>query len=116
MKRDWQASYKHSVKQEKQFAEELGARQVKGSGRGREKGDSVLDNFFTADNKCTQSKSYSISLKNLDKLRKDSLGFGRWPMFNVQFIDTLGRVKEDICILDKKFLQELCDLARRKDV
>lgn len=73
-------------KMEKKEAKKDGAKLVRNSGRGSEKGDAKLDEFLV-DYKFN-AKSFSLSLANWHKHRKDAWGNGkREPLISIIFGD-----------------------------
>lgn len=93
-------SHNYSIKQEKEFAKEVGAKQTIASGRLNVKGDSRSKHFYY-DNKCTIHDSYSIKLSDIREAIKNSMLFKQSPVFQLSFITKQEKVREELCILRK---------------
>ena len=82
-------SHARAPKQEKELAEEIGGRTVKGSGCGQEKGDVRLPGVARVECKTTRNRSYGVSVDTLRKLEDAAMPSGEIPFLEVE-LDNQG--------------------------
>lgn len=80
------ASHTRAPKQEKELADRLGGKRVKGSGSGFDKGDVRIKGVALIEAKCTKNKSFSVTREMVDKLENAACAQGELPILVVEFI------------------------------
>ena len=105
----------YSYKQEKTFADGIGARATGGSGRFDTKGDSRLKGIARFDNKATQKASYSIKLADLKKLENQCFLTGEEAVFQVDFLSEACKVKGSYVITTKNHYMDLIEAYKNND-
>ncbi len=86
------AAHARSPKQEKELAERLGGKRVKGSGSGFDKGDVRIKGVALIEAKCTSKNSFSVTQDMLDKLENAALAQGELPVLQIEFLNNKRRV------------------------
>lgn len=111
MKRDAdrrKASHFRAPKQEKRLAKRGGGQLVPGSGSGTQKGDvKKFNGILRIEAKNTIHKSFSVSLKMLEKIEEAALPNGELPAIVVEFIDEEGRLIRDCAVVPMYVLDEI---------
>ncbi len=97
MKREEKArkSNRHGRVAEKNAMKILGAQQTRGSGSVEgHKSDGFTQNF-RFENKATIHESFSLKLEVLNKIRKEAMESGRYPVLSFSFTDGAGKSKPE---------------------
>jgi len=98
------AGYKHSRKQERKLANKLGGRTTLASGALREKGDVRVKGKKRIECKCTQHKSFSITLEMVEKIKAAALLNDETPYIQVDFITKEGKLLEQVAVVPMFYL------------
>lgn len=98
------AGYKHSRKQERKLATKLGGRTTLASGALREKGDVRVKGKKRIECKCTQHKSFSITLEMVEKIKAAALLNDETPYIQVDFINKEGKLLEQVAVVPMFYL------------
>lgn len=96
------ASHARSPKQEKELAERLGGKRVKGSGSGFDKGDVRVKAVALVEAKVTKNNSFSVTREMMNKLQDAACSQGELPILVVEF---LGHGK--LCVMPDWVLDTL---------
>lgn len=83
-----------------------GAKLVKNSGRGMNKGDAIYNGIYMVDYKFTEAASYSVNLKKFQALQKQAWHENMEPI-TVAVFEKHG--DRSIAIIDWELLKELLD-------
>lgn len=103
-------AHRHAVKQEEKIAESIGAKQVKGSGCGDERGDSRIRKVVRVENKCTtHKKSFSITRKMAQKIEDAALPCGEMPIIEFEFINERGIVEHSLVVVPAYVLKSIVE-------
>lgn len=98
-------SHFRAPRQEKQLAQRLGARTVKGSGVGAEKGDVRLKGVLRIEAKCTKNKSFSVTREMVEKIENAALGAGEVPAIVIEFLDEKGNPVHELAVVPTYVLE-----------
>ncbi len=98
---------RHSPKQEARTAKEFGGHVTIGSGNKHMKGDVRIPGLARIENKCTSKKSFSITIDMIKKLRDNAIGYGEIPIIQIDFIDSDGKVLEQVAVAPQKLIEAL---------
>lgn len=103
-------SHQRSIAQEQMLeARGRGAR-TPGSGNKRKKGDiEKYHGIFRVEAKCTQSRSFSVSLSMLDALEDSSLPAGEIPAVIIEFIDGAGNPIREVAVVPTYALEAIAN-------
>lgn len=85
-------SHHRAKAQEKAAAKRMGARQVKGSGSGFEKGDVRLKGILRLEAKTTKHASFSVTEEMIDKVENACNGAGEVPVIEIEILGGQRRV------------------------
>lgn len=97
-------AHARSPKQEKESAERLGGKTVKGSGCGFAKGDVRIKGKVLLECKCTEKKSFSVTREMVEKIEDAACGQGELPVIEIEF---LGDRPQKLCVVPAWVLDEL---------
>lgn len=100
-------AHARSPKQEKNLAEKLGGRTVKGSGSGFAKGDVRLKGTVLIEAKCTEKKSFSVTRQMLDKLEDAATGAGEAPVMVIEFLEPGNMPPRELVLMPRYALDLL---------
>ena len=98
------AGYKHSRKQEKTLAKKLGGRTTLASGSLREKGDVRVKGVKRIECKCTQHKSFSVTLEMVEKIKAAAMCNDETPFIQIDFINKDGGILEQVAVVPMFYL------------
>lgn len=109
-------AHQYSPKQEKNIAEKLGGKLVRGSGRGHEKGDVKVSGIIRVENKCTAKvnsnnpkSGFKVTLEMIEKIEDQALLNGEAPAIEVEFIDKDGKVLHEWAIVPTYILKSIVE-------
>lgn len=98
-------SHYRAPKQERQLADRLGGRTVKGSGVGAEKGDVRIKGVLRIEAKCTRNKSFSVTREMVEKIENAALGSGEVPAIVIEFLDEKGNPVAELAVVPTYVLE-----------
>lgn len=101
------AGYKYSKKQEKNLAKKLGGRTTLASGSQREKGDVRVKGVKRIECKCTQHKSFSITMEMIEKIKAAAMCNDETPFIQVDFINKEGKTLEQVAVVPMVYLENV---------
>lgn len=104
-------AYKRSPHQEKETAEQLGGRKIRGSGRGWRKADVEVPNLLRVECKTTQAKSFSVTRATFQKVEDAGILEGQYPVMDIEFLDNNGFVDDAYCVLRRSDLFSLIGMV-----
>lgn len=107
--------YRRAPKQEKKVARDTGGYRVRGSGSGKEKGDTRDRGISRIECKCTSNKSIAVTRDMVEKITNAALGNGEIPAIHIEFLDKLGHVESEIAVIPYNSLLELLWRAKEND-
>lgn len=84
-------SHARSPVQEKELADRIGGRLVRGSGCGNEKGDARLEGVIRLEAKTTMNKSFSVTRDMVKKIEMEAISCNELPVLVVEFLSKEGR-------------------------
>lgn len=93
---------KLSKKREVGVAKQIGGRAQPGSGCFWSKKGDITSEHFLIEDKFTHSSQYSVSIKKLFKIEKESLRVNKIPVFRFGFYE----LKHDYVVIDLKYIVE----------
>ena len=93
--------------QEQEIAKRLGGKVTPGSGAGMEKGDVRVKGKLRVECKTTTKKSFSVTVKMLEKIELEAVSCGEDPALVVEFLDEGGKVLQQVAIVPMRVLEEL---------
>jgi hypothetical protein len=105
-------AYKHSPKQEKRIAKQVGGYRTPGSGSKKQKGDVRIKGLLRVECKATSRKSFSVTREMLIKI-EDAVGAtGELPILQVEFLDAKGKIDGSFAVVATSIIEKLIDYAR----
>lgn len=110
LKRFQTPSHARAPEQERETAEAIGARLVKASGSGNEKGDSRIAGAVRVENKTTQAKSFSVTTKMVKKLEDAAMPAGEIPVLEVELDN--GGERVSVVVMPRYALEMLVGKAK----
>lgn len=102
-------SKRRAPKQEAEIAARLGARTVRGSGSGLEKGDVRREGFLRVEAKCTRRKSFSLTRDMINKIVDAACARGdvEIPMMHIEFLSPDGKKEMGVYVLTEDDAESL---------
>lgn len=94
-----------SDRQEKFTAKTYGGRRTKNSGAMDEKADVIVKDTFRFEDKTTKHASFTLKLKDLQRLEKQAKG-DEMPVFKIAFEDDL---RKQYCVIPEHWFQFLVE-------
>lgn len=92
-------SHTRAPKQERELADRIGGKRVKGSGAGFEKGDVRLSRALKIECKCTKHKSYALHRDIVEKIIDEAMPAGEFPAMHIEYLNDQGQVDLECAVV-----------------
>jgi Holliday junction resolvase len=100
---------RRSPKQEKDIANRLGGKVVRGSGRGNEKGDVRLKGVLRIEAKTTSKDSFRVTKEMAEKIEMQAMSSGECPAIVVEFLDKNGKPEHELAVVPMWVLNSIAN-------